>query len=157
MTMLHWIYQKMQKGGSGVGRAGSVCLQAVSFAVAIGYSVLIIWLSSQGDLRLPEVGFSLNDKVLHFFEYFIFTTLWCVALQFSFPSALRPDRIWRVIFGATLFALSDEIHQAFVPGRQADVLDLVADFCGIYVGVRVFLRLAKLLGTRHPTRDNGVE
>jgi len=32
-----------------------------------------------------------------------------------------------------VFALSDGIHQAFVPARSAEVLDWVADFAGIVV------------------------
>ncbi len=38
---------------------------------------------------------------------------------------------------ATLYGISDEIHQSFVPFREADVADVIADtigaFCGVYL------------------------
>lgn len=40
-----------------------------------------------------------------------------------------------------LFALSDEIHQLFVPGRAFQVVDLVIDFLGSLFGVFLFTRL----------------
>ena len=45
---------------------------------------------------------------------------------------------WRVAFGAiaiaSLYGVTDEFHQLFVPGREFDVLDLVADAIGSMVG-----------------------
>ena len=34
-----------------------------------------------------------------------------------------------------LYALSDEFHQAFVPGRTPDLLDLLCDGCGAVLGL----------------------
>lgn len=39
-----------------------------------------------------------------------------------------------------LYALSDEAHQAFVPGRTPDGIDLVADALGVVMGYGLFLR-----------------
>jgi VanZ family protein len=49
----------------------------------------------------------------------------------------------RLIFASTIitsmtFALSDEIHQIFVPGRSFQLLDLVADLVGVLIGVVLF-------------------
>jgi VanZ family protein len=41
----------------------------------------------------------------------------------------------------------DEIHQAFVPGRSADLLDIVADSVGVTLGTLLRL-LAHHLRTR---------
>jgi VanZ family protein len=41
-----------------------------------------------------------------------------------------------------LFAVSDEIHQSFVPGRTASFMDIGLDLIGILFGLWVF----KLLG-----------
>jgi VanZ family protein len=39
------------------------------------------------------------------------------------------------------FALSDEIHQLFVPGRAFQVIDLIIDFLGILFGVFLYTKL----------------
>ena len=48
------------------------------------------------------------------------------------------DVSWRAVVGAilisTLYGVSDEYHQMFVPGRSFDVLDMVADAIGSTAG-----------------------
>ena len=43
---------------------------------------------------------------------------------------------WAVIngIGASLYGISDEIHQIFVPGRTADPIDWLVDTCGAALG-----------------------
>ncbi|MER3490059.1 MAG: VanZ family protein [Meiothermus sp.] len=41
---------------------------------------------------------------------------------------------------AVLYGLSDEFHQHFVPGRQADALDGLADAIGAFLGARLALQ-----------------
>jgi len=36
---------------------------------------------------------------------------------------------------ATLYGISDEIHQHFVPSRTADIADMIADVAGSIMGV----------------------
>lgn len=38
----------------------------------------------------------------------------------------------------TIYGISDEIHQYFVPGRFVEVLDVVADAVGTLIGYVVF-------------------
>ena len=42
------------------------------------------------------------------------------------------------IGSATLYGISDEIHQYFVPFRQADTLDAVANASGSICGISIF-------------------
>ena len=48
------------------------------------------------------------------------------------------DVSWRAILAAvvisSLYGVSDEYHQLFVPGRSFDILDMVADTIGSIVG-----------------------
>ena len=48
------------------------------------------------------------------------------------------DVSWRAVLGAivisTLYGVSDEYHQLYVPGRSFDVLDMAADAIGSVVG-----------------------
>ena len=47
-----------------------------------------------------------------------------------------------VVLACTLYGISDEIHQSFVPGRDADPWDVVKDLGGAVCGVVVFRRHA---------------
>ena len=46
--------------------------------------------------------------------------------------------LWGIIVG-TVYAISDEFHQWFVPGRSADIGDAIADFVGIIAAQLVFI------------------
>ena len=39
---------------------------------------------------------------------------------------------------ASLYGISDEIHQSFVPFRQAEVADVIADTIGAFSGVWLY-------------------
>jgi VanZ family protein len=88
---------------------------------------LIFYLSAQ-----PSVGPELpawTRIVAHFTEYFVLASLWIWALGVgSIPAAAGIS---------LLYAVSDELHQSFVEGRDADPLDVVADAAGIAVACLV--------------------
>ena len=55
---------------------------------------------------------------------------------------------YRVLAGllvCLLYAASDEIHQAFVPGRGPSVFDVLLDFCGAVTGTVFLLGIYKLI------------
>jgi len=43
-----------------------------------------------------------------------------------------------ILFGLVLFAVSDEIHQSFIPSRSASYMDIGLDFIGIFFGLVIF-------------------
>ena len=43
----------------------------------------------------------------------------------------------------TAYAVTDEIHQYFVPGRSCEVRDVVIDSCGVLVGALIVAKLAR--------------
>lgn len=58
-------------------------------------------------------------------------------------TTLTPERgLWVVVI-ATLYGFTDELHQSVVEGRDASLLDLVADFVGALFTVRVILLLGR--------------
>ncbi len=46
-----------------------------------------------------------------------------------------------VVTLSTLYGLSDEIHQSFVPGRDADLGDVMADGVGSLIGAFCYSKL----------------
>ena len=53
-------------------------------------------------------------------------------------STYKTKEINKIAFSMILgiiYATSDEIHQAFVPGRAARVTDVIIDSCGVFFGI----------------------
>lgn len=119
------------------------------------YAGLIVYLSSRSSF--PGLsGFifgRVNDKILHFVEYAALAFLINRAFMLLRPSAsLRRTTLLAIALG-TAFGLTDEIHQRFVPNRDASLYDLLADFLGSVAGAMAYAAWADLrdrLGRRLP-------
>lgn len=61
---------------------------------------------------------------------------------------LATGRVWVAVVIATLFGVTDEIHQYFVPGRFADVFDVLADGVGALIGALCVAFLSRILDRR---------
>jgi VanZ family protein len=88
---------------------------------------------------------------VHFGAFFIYGLSLQVAFFAFFQNSKKSGKnrkfsnkkfAFLVIITGFLFALSDEIHQYFVPNRNADILDLVVDFIGITFSL-IFLKLIR--------------
>lgn len=129
--------------------AGRTAKRPWFFVAAIAYMVLIHWASSQprieGGPRIYffELVFSIPyaDKVVHFVEYAILGLLWGRATG----SALLATVI------ASGYGLVDELHQRYVPGREAGAADWIADLLGGAAGA--WLGAAGVWRTRPAPRD----
>jgi VanZ family protein len=103
------------------------------WAPIVIYCLLIFFQSSYPSLeQMPDLPNM--DKMLHGSAYAL--------LGFLFYRALRTGRIGSrtvlLIFLssvlATLYGVSDEIHQHFVIARTADIMDVAADLTGSVIG-----------------------
>lgn len=115
---------------------------AVAWLPALIYMVLIFVLSSIPTLASYSKHLPFRDKGAHFLEYAMLGALTTHAAGRSFPNLARGRVLVFGVMLATLFGISDELHQAFVPGRRADFGDIIADFLGATVGglLRLSLR-----------------
>lgn len=113
----------------------------------LGWMALIWTFSAQSELFVA-VSSRLRDLlawVAHFSEFAILAALLWLAL--SKTSAARGQvPLASAFFGATLFAVVDELHQAFVPGRTPDLRDLLVDMAGVLAA----LALIRWLTARPP-------
>lgn len=111
---------------------------------ALGMMAIIFLFSHQGPDQFPAFDFPGIDKLAH---AAIFALL-AVTVLLAQPPSLLARRPLTVAGGAMLFCvlygLSDEVHQAFVPGRFPDVFDLVADTMGSFLVVSTFAAVALL-------------
>ena len=78
-------------------------------------------------------------KLAHFTEYFILGIL-IYNLIHSYNK-----KIYIAIIICVLYAISDEIHQLFVPGRSCQLLDILIDTMGSIVGIYLLYFIKKLL------------
>ena len=82
-------------------------------------------------------------KGAHFAEYTILGGFLVPAVEeWMLPDqAQMPDPAWRNRFiswlAGTLYAVTDEIHQSFVPGRSCELRDMGIDSCGVLTGVLI--------------------
>ncbi len=100
-----------------------------AWAMVIAWMGLIFWLSAQP--TLPELGPDLadiQDIAGHFVAYFMLA-FWLARALRRTPGVRHPRR-WTLVL-ALLYALSDELHQAFVPNRHADPFDVLVDLMGV--------------------------
>ncbi len=128
-------------------RTDSPWRRVSAFLPPLAYMALISWLSSL-PLPLPFPGVPYRDKVVHVIEYGILGLLSARALRVGVP-AMRPSRalITAAVMTA-VFGYFDELHQAFVPGRDASVEDLAADAIGALLGVALYALLDRGRGER---------
>lgn len=96
---------------------------------AVLWMGVIFFLSTLPESVTPGRGI-ISDKVCHGAEYFILAFLILFALQRT-TRARFFTAFWITLVWAVLYGLSDEIHQLYVPTRQFDVRDLLADAGGV--------------------------
>jgi VanZ family protein len=105
----------------------------------IFYCLAIFIQSGQpGPELIPDVQFL--DKFLHFGAYGLLGILFFRAYETLPLKNFKNLLILISIGSATLYGISDEIHQYFVPSRQADVMDGIANTIGSICGVYLFYR-----------------
>ncbi len=113
-------------------------IKIVDFSLLLFYCLFIYWLSDQTSLKPPlDFGFDLQDKLYHAGAYFIMGLLaWrCFRHLVGSPIVLA---LLSITF-SSLYGLSDEWHQSFVPGRESDVTDWVADTSGSVLAIMLVL------------------
>lgn len=96
--------------------------------ITIGW-ILIIYIESSNPP--PKIFGEIPglDKVAHFAAYSILG-LMIQALLTLIDAYKKIPVLPLAVFLVVIAGLFDEFHQAFVPLRNSDALDLLADFCG---------------------------
>ena len=95
----------------------------------------IFWLSSMSTVPGTD---HVWDKFLHAVGYAGLGTLAMRAFHGGFTRP-RPGPTLYAGLAVILWAISDEFHQSFVPGRDSSALDVVADAVGFAISVVLLL------------------
>ncbi len=83
-------------------------------------------------------SFEFSDKFLHFFAYAIMGVLFYRAYQTLRIKGDPRMLILLSVVSASLYGISDEIHQYYVPFRDASIYDGIANFLGALCGVYLY-------------------
>lgn len=102
------------------------------------YCGLIYWLSDQPRLPAPDL-FGNEDKLIHAAAFALMAWLFWQGWRRLLAGHFLLLALLAVLF-CTLFGLTDEWHQSFVPGRDASIYDWLADTVGAILMVVVMLR-----------------
>jgi len=107
----------------------------------LAWAALIFILSGTPYLKTDLKEDFILRKIAHASEYFIFTFLLFRAFRGSFKIS-ETGAYACVFIVAFLYALSDEYHQTFIPGRNGASADVLIDLIGIF-GFYIILRFRK--------------
>jgi VanZ family protein len=100
----------------------------------------------------PSFREEMIGRVSHVVEYGVLVLL---VLRATNDGEQTTTRVILYSVGLSLlYALVDEIHQAFVPGRAFQLLDLSLDAVGILLGLGVWVMVKRILGGSEPAGPN---
>jgi VanZ family protein len=116
----------------------------VFLALAIAWASVIFYLSSQPSIDTPSL-FPGQDKLFHMIAFGVLGFFLMGGMKTA-SNGYRTRQVWFVVALVMLYGLLDEFHQYFVPGRDADILDALADAAGSLVGAWSMYYLVKVLG-----------
>ncbi|MBC8544602.1 VanZ family protein [Bianquea renquensis] len=130
----------------------------ISWAAVLIWMVVIFLFSAQNGAQSGDLSGSLLEKILAFFHfsteqtdfwemilrkgahfgvYFILAILLAVAFRASGVSLRKGIGLALLLSAA--YAVTDEVHQYFVPGRAMRAFDVFIDTCGAATGLLLYL------------------
>jgi VanZ family protein len=102
----------------------------------------IFYVSSVPGSNIPPL-FPFQDIVFHLAAYLALGLSFSRALKNSYSNiTLSQVIVFTIIFG-TIYGMSDELHQAFVPYRTVSGFDVFTDGVGTFLGaiIRPFIKI----------------
>ena len=94
--------------------------------------VVVRFLAGVTGLEESLVSFVVR-KGAHFLEYLVLG----ISLFWTVRDPRKRASFWIPWAVGALYAVTDEVHQYFVPGRSCELRDVVIDACGVAVGVAI--------------------
>jgi VanZ family protein len=109
---------------------------------AAAWAAAIFVLSSFPGSAYPASDVPAADKIVHVFLYAPLAALAVLGLRRTIALGAAAAAVAGLL-ATSLYGLSDEFHQSFVPGRNSDWHDLVADALGALLGALVMTAILR--------------
>lgn len=87
-------------------------------------------------------------KIAHFSIYTLVGFL-LMALFSTYENIKRKNQIYISTMLGILYAISDEIHQSFTPGRGPKITDVFIDSLGVFFGITVILLILEVINRKN--------
>jgi len=125
----------------------------LTLCLTIMWAGLIFGISSIPGNRIPFSLPGRSDLLAHFFMYFVLGALvmWWRATGHKRPIGAP---MFQVVVMGSIYGITDEFHQRFVPDRSPDPLDWVADTLGVAAGA-IIVGLILLLRAKMSNKIHG--
>src|SRR3989304_3672557 len=88
--------------------------------LSVLYALAAFAASSWPGIKLPDLGIYWTDKLAHFSQYAVFACLVAGGWALAGGCGSWRDQ-WRPIVFLIVFAALDELHQIWIPRREASV------------------------------------
>jgi len=102
--------------------------RSVAWTATAAWMAVIFAMSSLPGSAIPGTG----SEIAHFVTYGVLGGLLYLAISHETPDRIRA--IMLAVLISSAYGVSDEFHQAFVPGRVPDVVDWGIDTLGSLAG-----------------------
>lgn len=110
----------------------------------------------QQDTTIGSVFFHIIEiiirKAAHITEYAI------LSITIAYALYAYGRRRWKLILWSEvvsiIYAITDEFHQLFIPGRSGQITDVFIDGCGAFIGCFIFIIISNLITRKIKTLKN---
>lgn len=131
ITMLMFIFYMSSQNGSVSHNNSYELVHKIKSIVGI--------LSSVEDYKLDMIV----RKCAHVLEYTVLSMFICMGVYYLYRKSLKSTFLLAIIF-SFLYALTDELHQRFIAGREGCFTDVLIDTGGAVIGFILFTILYKI-------------
>lgn len=119
----------------------------ISLIMTLIICVIIFYFSSQSGIESSEVSSNLYVRKLgHLTEYALLGFFSCSYIMQK--TAVKIHSLLYSFLFLFLYAISDEFHQYFVPGRNGNIIDVFIDFLGGSIGIFILYKMSNIFSPK---------
>jgi len=112
--------------------------KVVAIILTILIAVEIFYFSAKTAVPGAELSSLINPAIIyHTIVFFLFTFFLTASIK-NKNEILKPKQIILIFTISLIYAISDEVHQLFVPGRVASIKDVLIDLFGVLLALLIY-------------------